>query len=98
MKRLFSFLRIRSIPLPDSVKHGEALYMKVCASSGFGDFADYQGFGDDRVPIPHNLRAFQNGLEAVKLDKQRRRAIHAGMRFVDGWRFRRLSAVWGRPR
>ena len=42
------------------------------------------------VPDPHkrksailyNTRAFQDGSEAVKLDKQRRSAIHTGMRVV----------------
>ena len=50
------------------------------------------------ITIPYNLRAFQNGSEAVKLAGQRRSAIHTGMRFVGGWRFRRLLSVLGRPR
>ena len=49
------------------------------------------------VTFPYNLRAFQNGLEPVKLDRQRQCAIQNGMRIVGGWRFRRLSVVLGRP-
>ena len=63
-----------------------------------GDFTVCQPFWDARVTISHKLRAFQNGSEAVKLAGQRRSAIHTGMRFVDGWRFRRLLSVLGRPR
>ena len=61
---------------------------RVCASSGFGDFA---------VTIMYSLRAFQNGLETVKLAELRQCAIHNGMRIVGGRRFRRLSRVLGRP-
>ena len=42
-------------------------------------------------------RAFQNGLEEVKLAELRQCAIHNGMRIVVERRFRRLSAVLGRP-
>ena len=41
--------------------------------------------------------AFQNGLEEVKLAELRQCAIHNGMRIVGERRFRRLSAVLGRP-
>ena len=57
-------------------------------------FIDIQGFWDDRVAIPYSLRAFQNGLESVKLDGLRQCAIQSGMRIVGERRFRRLSAVW----
>ena len=69
----------------------------VCASSIIGDFAGYQGFWDARIPISYNLRAFQNGLEAVKLAELRQCAIQSGMRIVGIWRFCRLSRVLGRP-
>ena len=69
----------------------------VCASSIIGDFAVYQGFWDARIPISYNLRAFQNGFEAVKLAELRQCAIQSGMRIVGGRRFRRLSRVLGRP-
>ena len=49
------------------------------------------------VSTSHSLRAFQDGLEAVKLDELRQCAIHGGMRIVGIWRFRRLSAALGRP-
>ena len=71
--------------------------MTVCALSEGSDFADYLEFWDARISASYNLRAFQNGSEAVKLAGQRRRAIHTGMRFVGGWRFRRLLSVLGRP-
>ena len=47
--------------------------------------------------IRHNLRAFQNGLEVVKLAELRRSAIQSGMRLVGGRRFRRLSNALGCP-
>ena len=67
---------------------GEALYITVCASSELGGFA---------AAIPHNLGAFQDGLEAVKLAEARRCAIQKGMRIVGIWRFCRLSTALGRP-
>ena len=62
-----------------------------------GKLAAYQPPGDARVSTSHSLRAFQDGLEAVKLDELRQCAIHGGMCFVGDRRFHRLSAALGRP-
>ncbi|MBQ6810285.1 MAG: hypothetical protein IJO94_02635, partial [Firmicutes bacterium] len=39
-----------------------------------------------------NGQAVKKGLDAAKLAKQRRNAIHIGMRFVGDWGFCRVSA------